>query len=157
MPTSFFHGREPLTWIRFLGEQLDYKAIPIDSLGQILIAYQRIINKAFLAQNNVLSKHARLSLYNQQDVQLQLTAHEEGSDVYGLSSFTTDPIIAEILQDLLTKSLLAIGTYALKKVFLKDKKETEGLSENKSGLDTSLLENQDFISLIYPLVSAKLA
>jgi hypothetical protein len=47
---------EPALWIKFSGELLDLRSIPIYELGDTLVAIQRIIHKTFLHNEERLQK-----------------------------------------------------------------------------------------------------
>jgi len=40
--------QESLLWLRFIGDDLNIKSLPIYELGTVLIAFQQIVNKAYL-------------------------------------------------------------------------------------------------------------
>jgi len=46
---------DPIIWLRFIGEDLDLKALPIYELGSVLVALQRIIHKAYLYEKMPLN------------------------------------------------------------------------------------------------------
>ena len=55
---------EPSLLLKFSGEGLDVRSIPIYELGDTLVAVQRIIHKTFLFENDRLKKAPRHSVWN---------------------------------------------------------------------------------------------
>lgn len=113
--------QKPILWVRFIGEKLDVKDLPIYELGTMLIAFQRIINKAYLFEKQSLSKGAKLSTAERQNCALQIGAHQKSSDEYGFISFITDPVVIDHIKILVINGFVALGTYVLCKAFRKDK------------------------------------
>jgi len=127
--------QEPILWLRFIGEELDIKALPIYELGTVLIAFQRIINKAYLFEKESLSKGAKLSSAERHSCALQIGAHQKSSDEYGLISFVTDPVVINHIKTLAVDGIVALGAYAL------------GKAVSKNNVSPPL--NQYFIGSIY--------
>lgn len=127
--------QEPILWVRFIGEELNVKALPIYELGNVLIAFQRIVNKAYLFENESLSKGAKLNSIERQNCALQIGTHQKSSDEYGLISFVTDPVVVNHIKTLVVDGLVALGAYALGKAVSKK-------NENPP-------QNQYFIGSIY--------
>ncbi|MEW8297345.1 MAG: hypothetical protein AB2721_09365 [Candidatus Thiodiazotropha sp.] len=111
--------QEPILWVRFIGEELDVKALPIYELGTVLIAFQRVINKAYLFEKEALSKGAKLNPTERQNCALQIGAHQKSSDEYGFISFVTDPVVVDHIKTLVVDGLIALGAYALGKAVSK--------------------------------------
>ncbi len=132
--------QEPILWLRFIGEGLDVKSIPIYELGTVLISFQRIINKAYLFEKQSLAKGAKLSPVERQKCALQIGAHQKSSDEYGFISFVTDPVIINHLKTLAVDGIVALGAYALGKAVSKK--------------DVNPPSNQYFIGSIYNEVTA---
>ncbi|MDF5575772.1 hypothetical protein P3717_23255 [Vibrio parahaemolyticus] len=63
--------------IRFIGDDLDKRGVSIYDLGESLIAFQRIINKAYLAQEDRLVKGAFPSSEERQHLALQIGQRKE--------------------------------------------------------------------------------
>ena len=112
---------DPIIWLRFIGEGLDLKALPIYELGSVLIAFQRIIHKAYLNEKDNLTKGAQLSSSERKNCALQISAHRKSSDAYGLIPFMTDPAVIKHIKILLVDGVVALGTYAIGKVVSKKK------------------------------------
>lgn len=53
--------RNSLIRLRFIGDQLENRSLPIYELGSTLISMQRIINKAYLFEREDLYRSAKLS------------------------------------------------------------------------------------------------
>lgn len=113
--------QKPILWLRFIGEELDVKALPIYELGKILIACQRVINKAYLFEKEALSKGAKLTPAERQNCALQINVHQKSSDEYGFISFATDPVVVNHIKTLVVDGLVALGAYALFKAVSKEK------------------------------------
>lgn len=103
--------------IRFIGEGLETKGIPIYELGQTFIAFQRIINKAYLFKNQKLKKGMALSTEERRTCALQMIGRKKESDGYGLSPFLTDPVYGDLVKDLIVVGVTAIAAYTIKKIF----------------------------------------
>lgn len=100
-----------LIWLRFEGEDLDPAAIPIHHLGVSLLALQRIVNKAYLFSAGRLQSRRNLTHRERGKISLQVSAHQQGSDLYGLSPFLLDPIAIGVMSNLLTDALKALAKY----------------------------------------------
>lgn len=107
---------EPSLLLKFSGEGLDVRSIPIYELGDTLVAVQRIIHKTFLFENDRLKKHAQLTQNERQRLSLQISERRKSSDVYGLIPFAVDPAIQQYVLTLLKAGLGTLAKYALKRV-----------------------------------------
>lgn len=148
--------RDNLLSIRFIGNELETKAVPIYELGQVLISIQRIVNKAYLFREGRLELDSQLSDDEQRLVSLQIASRFKKSDGYGLIPFFTDPATIEIVKTVLTEGIKVLGTYALAKVELKKeqkKKEIElGQKREAESQTPSQQDNkpsQIFVSAVY--------
>ena len=103
--------------IRFVGEGLDTQGISIYDLGQSFIAFQRIINKAYLFKNQKLTKGMGLSVEERITCALQMIARKKESDGYGLAPFLTDPVYGDVIKGLIVVGVTAIAAYTKKKLF----------------------------------------
>jgi len=103
--------------IRFIGEGLETRSIPIYELGQSFIAFQRIINKAYLFKNQKLTKGMVLSTEERRTCALQMIGRKKESDGYGLSPFLTDPVYGDVIKGLIVVGVSAIAAYTRKKLF----------------------------------------
>lgn len=118
---------ESLLNIRFIGDELESKSVPIYELGQTLISVQRIINKAYLFQEHRLESGSTLNDDEQLALSLQISARYKGSDGYELIPFLTDPAVIDLAKAVLTESLKVLGAYTLAKIEIKraERKEKE--------------------------------
>jgi hypothetical protein len=130
---------EPLLWLRFVGPELNIKALPIYELGTVLISIQRIINKSYLYKKDALVKGAQLSPHERKQYALQIGAHQKSSDEYGFIPFFTDPVVVDHIKTLVVDGIVALGAYAAGKAVAKK--------------DSPPPANQYFIGSIYNEVS----
>jgi hypothetical protein len=107
---------EPSLWLKFSGEELDVRSIPIYELGDTLVAVQRIIHKTFLFENDRLKKHAQLTQEERKRLSLQISERRKSSDLYALIPFAADPALQQYLLTLLKVGLGTLAKYALKSV-----------------------------------------
>jgi len=107
---------EPTLWVKFAGELLDARSIPIYELGDTLVAFQRIIHKTFLHNEKRLQKHAHLTQNERRRLSLQISEHRKSSDIYGLIPFVIDPNVQQYISSLLKIGLGSLAKYALKSV-----------------------------------------
>lgn len=113
---------EPSLLLKFSGEGLDVRSIPIYELGDTLVAVQRIIHKAFLFDKDRLRKGAKLTQDERQRLALQISERRKSSDAYALIPFVIDPTLQEYVLSLLKVGLGTLAKYALKSV-LSDAKD----------------------------------
>lgn len=107
---------EPSLWLKFSGEELDVRSIPIYELGDTLVAVQRIIHKTFLFENDRLKKHAQLTQEERKRLSFQISERRKSSDLYALIPFAADPALQQYLLTLLKVGLGTLAKYALKSV-----------------------------------------
>ena len=119
-------GKKPTLWLKFSGETLDVRSIPIYELGDTLIALQRIIHKTFLFENGRLKKHAHLTQAERGQLSLQISERRKSSDLYALIPFIADPALQAYLVTLLKLGVSTLTKYALKSVLATDDKPTAG-------------------------------
>ena len=117
---------EPSLLLKFSGEGLDVRSIPIYELGDTLVAVQRIIHKTFLFENDRLKKHAQLTQDERQRLSLQISERRRSSDVYALIPFAIDPAIQQYVLTLLKAGLGALAKYALKSVLSDNSTQKSG-------------------------------
>ena len=108
---------EEIVSIKFEGEALSKKSVPIYELASSLIAFQRIVNKAALYANDELEKGAHLPMKRREALALQIFTHKKGSDLWGLAPYLTDPALGPIWQNLIALGLGAVGSYITKRAF----------------------------------------
>jgi len=134
----------PPLWLKFSGEALDVRAVPIYELGDTLVAIQRIIHKTFLFQNDRLRKRARLTQEERRRLSLQISERRKSSDLYALVPFAVDPAIQQYLVRLLQVGLGSLAKYALKSV-LSDLKA----KSNTTSVRTRDVEGSVLVGAIY--------
>lgn len=117
---------EPSLLLKFSGEGLDVRSIPIYELGDTLVAVQRIIHKTYLFENDRLKKHAQLTQDERQRLSLQISERRKSSDVYALIPFAADPALQEYVLTLLKIGLGTLAKYALKSVLSDTSKQKSG-------------------------------
>lgn len=131
--------------LKFSGENLDIRSVPIYELGDTLVAVQRIVHKAFLFENGRLEKHAQLTQIERKKLSLQINERRKSSDLYALIPFLSEPICQEYLGSLLKVGMGALAKYALQTVF--SKKSTEG--GEKTSINARDIEGSVFTGAIY--------
>lgn len=105
--------------LRFHGDALAKRSLPVYELATALIAVQRIVHKAALFNEGKLGKGVHLPTDKRETLALQIARHDKGSDLWGLSPYLTDPAIGPILQGLIIAGLAGLTAYAGKKVLPK--------------------------------------
>jgi hypothetical protein len=118
--------KEPSLWLKFSGEELDVRSVPIYELGDTLVAIQRIIHKTFLFENDRLKKRAQLTQDERQRLSLQISERRKSSDLYALVPFAFDPALQQYLLSLLKVGLDTLAKYALKSVLSDTSKQRSG-------------------------------
>lgn len=114
--------------VRFVGERLKNQGMPIFELGHAFISIQRIINKAYLAQNQRLAKGKYPERVAREQLFLQIGAHEKRSDFFGLIPILSDPVATQTISSAVSYVLDAVKSYAAEKVIEYVSKEKD---ENK--------------------------
>lgn len=102
--------------IKFEGEELATRSLPIYELASSLIAVQRIVHKAALFTEGKLAKGIHLPTRRREELALQISSHKKSSDLWGLTPYLTDPALGPIFQGLIVAGLGALGAYAGKKI-----------------------------------------
>jgi hypothetical protein len=108
---------DDLLTLRFEGEPLIERSLPIYGLGRSFIAVQRLLHKAALFEQGRLEKGAHLPMVERESIALQISAHRKGSDTWVFAAYLSNPEYGPILQTLISTALIALGAYARKKVF----------------------------------------
>lgn len=124
-------------WLKFIGEELDVRSVPIYELGDSLMAIQRIVNKTFLFNNHRLRKRAQLTDEERRTLALQIGEHRKSSDLYALLPFAADPTLQRYLGELLKIGLGTLGKYALRSVLRDSDKKSPSITAGD--LDHSIL------------------
>jgi hypothetical protein len=105
-----------LLTIKFEGEALATRSLPIYELGSVLIALQRIVHKAALFADGTLEKGVHLPTRRREALALQIYDHRKGSDLWGFGPYLTDPGVGAILQQVIAAGVLAVSAYVWGKV-----------------------------------------
>ncbi len=100
--------------IKFEGNTLAARSLPIYELACSLIAVQRIVHKAALFSEGRLEKNVHLPTWRREELALRIKAHRHGSDIWGLAPYLTNPAVGPIFQQLIAMSLGALAPYVLK-------------------------------------------
>lgn len=120
--------------IKFEGDLLETRSLPIYELSTSLIAVQRIIHKAALFAEGGLEKGIHLPKHRREELALQISSHTKGSDLWGLAPYLMDPVLGPIFQGLIISGLGALGAYVFKKI----------------GVDKNPPKNQILVVNIFP-------
>lgn len=89
---------ESLFTVRFMGPKLETVGVGIYDLGLTLIAFQRLVNKAYLAKTSDMQKGAYPAKQRRRELALQIGERRHGSDAYGLIPILTDPATLQTLK-----------------------------------------------------------
>lgn len=87
--------------VRFVGEALNQHGVSIYDLGESLLAIQRIVHKAFLAQQGRLMKGAYPTKEEREELALQLGERRRQSDAFALVPILSDPAVQTVLLKLM--------------------------------------------------------
>lgn len=109
-----------LLWLRFEGEPLTVRSLPIYELACSFIAIQRLIHKTALFSEGKLERDVHLPARRREALALQVSGHGKGSDLWGLAPYLTDPALGPITQNLITAALVALAAYVYQKIGTKD-------------------------------------
>jgi hypothetical protein len=88
---------ESLFTVRFVGPDLDTVGVGIYDLGLTLVAFQRLVHKAYLANQDRMRKGAFPEKHERQDLALQVGERTRQSDAFGLIPIVTDPGVLQTL------------------------------------------------------------
>ena len=122
--------------VRFIGEDLDKHGVSIYDLSQTLLAMQRIVHKAYLAQNERLEKGAFPNKEERESLALQLGERRRASDAFALIPLLTDPTVQTTIKQVADYVISGIVGYFVGDVIDRARKEPDG-------------EKQIFIGSIY--------
>lgn len=89
---------QSLLSIKFTGADLDQHGVSIYDLAECLLALQRIIHKAYLAQENKLYKGSYPKKEIREKLALQLGGRKKGSDIFALIPLIADPNLNDVLK-----------------------------------------------------------
>jgi hypothetical protein len=127
--------------VRFVGNKFDTRSVPIYELGEVLVALQRMINRAYLfslsdigdekgallGQTSIHGKSMR------QKLSLQLAGREKGSDIYHLTWFA-DNVGADAVRAILSQVASAAKAYTQRKVYSGTLENPNRVNSNASAM-----------------------
>jgi hypothetical protein len=137
---------ESLIQLRFVGDELNNKSIPIYDLGVSLITVQRIVHKAYLAQQGSLEDTNQLTEQERLLLSLQISSRKKSSDGYGLIPFLTNDSLIKSIEIILPIVFNALGQYVMKRIEAR-KTEPEGKTDQED--ETKSFDEQLFTGSIY--------
>jgi len=111
--------------IKFTGVDLDQHGVSIYDLSESLLALQRMIHKAHLAQENKLYKGSYPKREIREKLALQLGARKKGSDIFALVPLLADPNVNDILRKAFDYVISGIVGYYTGDVIERLKKEKD--------------------------------
>jgi hypothetical protein len=88
---------DSLFTVRFVGPTLDTVGVGIYDLGLTLVAFQRLVHKAYLAQNDKARKGAFPDKSERQELALQIGERKRESDAFGLIPIILNPAAVQTL------------------------------------------------------------
>lgn len=89
---------ESLLTVRFVGPNLDTVGVGIYDLGLTLVAFQRLVHKAYLMSQNRMGKGAFPQKHERQGLALQIGERTRKSDAFGLIPIVTNPAVLQTLK-----------------------------------------------------------
>ena len=111
--------------VRFIGKDLKEHGVSIYDLAQTLLAMQRIVHKAYLAQNERLEKGAFPNKDERPLLALQLGERKRSSDAFALIPILTDPAVQASLKQLADYVASGLIGYYTEKVIDYARKEKD--------------------------------
>jgi hypothetical protein len=101
--------------LRFIGENLKTVGVPIYDLAESLTAIQRIMHKAYLAQEGQLSRTRLASKEERSMLALRMGERRRRSDEYGLVAVLTSPELVSFYTALAANLIAGLTIYALQR------------------------------------------
>lgn len=102
--------------LKFSGDGLAVRGVPIYELGDTLVAVQRILHKTYLYEQGRLGSGMPLRKAERQQLSLQILDRERSSDLYVLAPFLADPVVQLLIGSVLEVGLGSLLQYALQRV-----------------------------------------
>lgn len=133
---------EPGMVVRFTGDELAVRGVPIYELGDTFIALQRILHKAYLYERGRLIEGAPLRRVERQQLSLQIVDRERSSDLYVLAPFLADPFAQQMIAAAVGAGLETLLDYAKQRVV-----STRSRSHSSEG--PTMVEGSYFAGAIY--------
>lgn len=100
-----------LLTLRFIGQALNKHGVSIYDLGESLLSIQRIVHKAYLAQEDRLEKGHYPKKHEREYLALQLGERRRSSDAFALVPLLADPNTQEIIKKTIDYVLSGIVGY----------------------------------------------
>ena len=127
--------------VRFVGKKFDSRSVPIYELGEVLVALQRMINRAYLLSLSDVGEEEetsprRRSIHaksTRQKLSLQLAGREKGSDVYNLTWFAEN-VGTEVVKAMLSQVGSAATAYTKRKVYTGTLANPKRVNSNASAM-----------------------
>ncbi len=116
---------EAVLSVRFVGDRLERHGMPIFGLGHVFISMQRLIYKAYLAQNKKLAKGKYPEKEAREMLSLQIGCHEKGSDFFGLTPVFSDPTAVAGIKCAIDFAFNGILSYAFARVLEEIRREPD--------------------------------
>ena len=112
--------------VRFIGENLGKHGVSIYDLAQTLLAMQRIVHKAYLAQNERLEKGAFPNKEEREQLALQLGERRRTSDAFALVPLLADPTVQALLKQVADYVISGVVGYYVGDVLKRARAEDDG-------------------------------
>lgn len=127
--------------VRFVGKKFSTRSVPIYELGEVLVALQRMINRAYLFSLDDVgdeeeASHRRRSIHGKsmrQKLSLQIAGREKGSDVYNLTWFADD-VGAEAVKAMFLQVASTVKAYTQKRVYAGTLADPKRVDSNASAM-----------------------
>lgn len=130
---------EPGLLVKFSGEDLDVRGVPIYELGDTFISLQRIVHKAYLFERGRLTAGTPMRRSERQQLSLQIVDRERSSDLYVLAPFLADPGVRELIAGALQVGMKSLLDYGLKRVLGDGRHADQSPSVAAENVDGSFL------------------
>jgi len=111
--------------LRFTGDCLKQRSIPIYELGVSLISIQRMIHKSYLTESNQQATRPYLSNKERASLALQLAGRKKASDGYGLITVLNSPFFVNTISNCIGGIMAALAIYGGKTLLKRDPKTDE--------------------------------
>jgi hypothetical protein len=112
--------------VRFIGKELDQRGVSIYDLSQTLLAMQRIVHKAYLAQHERLEKGAFPNKEEREFLALQLGERRRSSDAFALVPLLADPTVQGVLKQVADYVISGVIGYYVGDVLKRARAEDDG-------------------------------
>lgn len=116
---------ESLFTVRYTGDNLDQRGVGIYDLGTTLVAFQRVIHKAYLIEQERFKPGAFPVREDREWLAFQLGERKRASDAYALIPIITDPYVINTVRYLADTAFNAIVGYYTGTILAKNKHQSE--------------------------------